>query len=85
MIQRINDPTKTDHLKWNQTLELFKVFKEQFSSDTSAVELLDQVVMMTPEPIHLNSFMYEPLIDLSDHYLKDLYGKVKTFAIAKAP
>lgn len=32
---------------------------------------------MTPENIHMNSFMYEPILDLSDIYLKKLYQKVK--------
>ena len=32
---------------------------------------------MTPENIHMNSFMYEPILDLSDLYLKNLYEKVK--------
>jgi hypothetical protein len=31
---------------------------------------------MTPENIHLNSFMYEPILDLSDAHLKDLYRDV---------
>lgn len=85
MIRRINDLSITDQLKDNQTVELFKVFKKRFSTDTQAIALLDQVIMMTPEPIHLNSFMYEPLIDLSDHYLKDLYRKVKVFPTPTAP
>ena len=80
MIRGINDPTKTDNIEGAQTLELFRLYKEQFNSHTSEVELLDQVVMMTPEPIHLNSFMYEPLIDLSDHHLKALYRDVSQFA-----
>jgi hypothetical protein len=85
MIRRINDSTKTDNLKDNQTLELFKIYKELFNSNTPEIELLDQVVMMTPEPIHLNSFMYEPLIDLSDHHLKELYRKVKAFNTTRLP
>ena len=31
---------------------------------------------MTPESIHLNSFMYEPIIDMSDWALKQLYENV---------
>jgi len=31
---------------------------------------------MTPENIHLNSFMYEPILDLSAQHLKKLYNKV---------
>lgn len=37
---------------------------------------LGQVILMTPENIHLNSFMYEPLMDLSVLHLVDLYKTV---------
>ena len=36
-------------------------------------DVIEQVNMMTPEIIHINSFMYEPLIDLSVYHLMDLY------------
>ena len=38
---------------------------------------LDKVVLMTPEIIHLNSFMYEPILDMSGRHLADLYKDVK--------
>ena len=31
---------------------------------------------MTPENIHLNAFMYEPIPDMSDDSLKALYSEV---------
>jgi len=31
-----------------------------------------------PENIHLNSFMYEPIIDMSDVALRGLYSDVKS-------
>ncbi|WP_346890365.1 hypothetical protein [Clostridium sp. UBA1056] len=34
------------------------------------MKILEQVNLMTPENIHINSFMYEPILDLSDSYLK---------------
>jgi len=39
--------------------------------------ILSQVILMTPENIHINSFMYEPLIDMSNHHLVHLYEEVK--------
>ena len=33
---------------------------------------------MTPENIHVNSFMYEPIIDLSDAALRELFTRVKS-------
>lgn len=38
--------------------------------------IIEEVNLITPESIHLNSFMFEPLIDISDWALKDLYNKV---------
>ena len=38
---------------------------------------LDKVVLMTPEIIHLNSFMYEPILDMSGRHLSELYSEVK--------
>lgn len=39
-------------------------------------KIVDEVNLMTPESIHLNSFMYEPIIDMSDWALKELYKNV---------
>jgi hypothetical protein len=44
---------------------LTKKFLELFAGDP-ALETLDRVVLMTPENIHLDSFMYEPIVDMSD-------------------
>jgi len=40
-------------------------------------KILGQVILMTPENIHINSFMYEPLVDISNHHLIRLYNAVK--------
>ena len=32
---------------------------------------------MTPEHIHINSFMFEPLVDMSMNHLVDLYEELK--------
>ena len=58
----------------NQTLDWFKETKEYLSDDETAV--IDELNMITPENIHVNSFMYEPLIDISIWNLKSLYEKV---------
>lgn len=39
-------------------------------------EIVASVNLMTPESIHINSFMYEPIIDMSDWMLKELYANV---------
>lgn len=64
----------------NQTGKLFQRFKDEFNDQSSELEnikLLGQVNLMTPENIHLNAFMYEPILDMADEHLKDLYRKIK--------
>lgn len=45
---------------------------------------LGQVNLMTPENIHLNSFMYEPLMDMSCHHLIGLYKAITSLKWEKA-
>jgi hypothetical protein len=57
---------------------LLDKFKELFPRDDTAIKIIERVVLMTPENIHLNSFMYEPIMDMSDEYLRALYTDVLT-------
>ncbi|URW80901.1 hypothetical protein [Xiashengella succiniciproducens] len=41
------------------------------------IEILKRVNLITPENIHINSFMYEPILDMGDFELRDLYEAVK--------
>ena len=56
----------------NQMAAWTKKFKTQCPNDLKK-DVIEQVNMMTPEIIHINSFMYEPLIDLSVYHLMHLY------------
>lgn len=67
--------TDTSEFDKNQTRELFNKFKDN-SNENKDIEILERVAIMTPENIHVNSFMYEPLLDMSDVALKDLYSDV---------
>ncbi|MDC7719096.1 hypothetical protein PQU95_17990 [Vogesella sp. DC21W] len=77
MIAQINDQAFVDDIESNQTRELFDKYVDMFSDKTETIRLLDQVNLMTPENIHLNSFMYEPILDMSAHRLYSLYNDVK--------
>lgn len=59
----------------NQTREWFNLSRP-FLTD-SEIEVIEEVNLVTPESIHLNAFMYEPLIDVSIWNLKDLYNRSK--------
>lgn len=71
----INDIYK----KGNQSAWLYKEYKK--SINDNAMGVLEQVAMLTPENIHLNSFMFEPILDMSLLHLYDLYQEVKSVLI----
>lgn len=77
MVAKINDNPFWNAITTNQTFALIQRFKNDFSGETTHIELLDQVNLMTPENIHLNSFMYEPILDMSNEHLKQLYQSVR--------
>lgn len=78
IISQIADNTYHLSLSKNATFQLIKKYKEEFSTEIERIKLLEQVNLMTPENIHLNSFMYEPILDMSCHHLKELYIAIKT-------
>jgi hypothetical protein len=60
----------------NQTKVLFRKFEQLFPKEGEAIRALKTVLLMTPENIHLNAFMYEPILDMSDEHLKRLYNAI---------
>ena len=66
-----------DQIGSNQTAELLKLYKDCPVYNSESHKTLNKVSLMTPENIHLNAFMYEPLIDMSVKHLTDLYNEVK--------
>ncbi len=75
-----NSGTQEDFLnfidnKGNQTRELFNGFIQ--IGNNEKIKILESVNIMTPENIHLNSFMYEPLLDMDIIELKNLYNDVE--------
>lgn len=78
MIRKINDPAFVNAITLNQTFLLFKKFVSVFPNETATIRLLDEVNIMTPENIHLNSFMYEPILDMAPSNLKTLYANLKS-------
>ena len=76
MIERINDESFLRGIAGNQTITLIKRFRKDFPGEREKIRLFDQVNLMTPENIHLNSFMYEPILDLSVQHLTKLFNRV---------
>ena len=70
-----NNDIKTNDIKSNQTRNLYEKVKEKLNGQQN--KIAEDVNIVTPEYIHINSFMFEPLIDISDWKLKQLYKNVK--------
>jgi len=76
MVKKINDATFVSSIDSNQTPRLLERFKQLFNDEVGASETIQRVILMTPENIHVNSFMYEPILDMSDEHLRKLYKDV---------
>lgn len=67
----------------NQTMIYIERYKNEFGTNVAEennISILEEVNLMTPENIHLNSFMYEPIIDMSDEHLRKLYKQVESLS-----
>ncbi len=73
LIDKIQDQNYVDSISKHQTSKLIKKYSTIDNSDPAILEVVNQVLLMTPENIHLNSFMFEPILDMSVHHLKSLY------------
>lgn len=76
MIDEINDVDFVQSITSNQTQKLSTKFNQMFPNREDAKSVISKVNLMTPENIHINSFMYEPILDMSNEYLKGLYNQV---------
>jgi hypothetical protein len=76
MLKRLNNPEWEEPAS-NQTRELFDEFIGRFEAEETVIATLDQVNLMTPENIHINSFMFEPILDMSPGHLYRLHNDLK--------
>lgn len=76
IVKKISDDSYWKSITKNQSFVLYEKFKEKFPSEESEIKILEQVNLMTPENIHVNSFMYEPILDMANVHLKTLYEKI---------
>lgn len=80
MINKLTNKNILNEIKNNQTRELFKAVENNISNEEKII--LQKVLMMTSENIHINSFMYEPILDTSIEHLKALYKEINNFTIS---
>jgi hypothetical protein len=77
MATKIADTAFFASIDGKQTQAYVTRFRAQFPTEIEAIKVLNRVALMTPENIHLNSFMYEPILDMSAEHLCRLYSDVK--------
>lgn len=77
MIQKISDVWFVSSIESEQTSVLFRKYETIVPIWDASIRVLQQVMLLTPENIHLNSFMYEPILDMNQQHLKELYNKIK--------
>jgi hypothetical protein len=77
MVGKIANQQFVDEITKHQTMQLLKKYRNDFPQERDSIALMEQVNLMTPENIHLNSFMYEPILDMSPKHLKQLHAAVK--------
>ncbi len=59
------------------TGHLVQDFKDRFNNQTEEIGLMKRINLITPSNIHINAFMYEPILDMGFGELKALYREVK--------
>lgn len=72
-----NRITIIDSITTNQTAALLNLKKSKLKIDF--IRLASKIMVSTPEFIHVNAFMYEPLIDILPIDLKKMYEKLLVF------
>ena len=66
----------------NQAGKLIQLYKNNFKDNKDNIKLFNTILLLTSENIHINSFMFEPIIDFSTDTLIDLYSKIYTISRA---
>nr|WP_315396871.1 hypothetical protein [uncultured Sphingobacterium sp.] len=84
IISKVTDGTFRTNIWKKETGKIIGQFKAEFPHAKREIEIFDRVNLMTAENLHLNSFMYEPLMDLSEDHLITLYKDIKELEDAVA-
>lgn len=77
LIDKINDWTIVDNFTSNQTHKLIEHCINNNMLTDNEISISEKVKIMVSENIHVNAFMYEPIIDMSDDELINLYKMIK--------
>ena len=78
IIRKIRSIESSFETSRTQTGQLVQEFKDRFNNQTKEILLMKRINLITPANIHINSFMYEPILDMGFGELKSLYQDVKS-------
>lgn len=78
MVAKIRSAEADYDVSNKQMGKIFQKFKDLFNNEAEKIGLLRRVNLITPANIHLNSFMYEPILDMGMAELVTLYQNVKS-------
>ncbi|AUC84935.1 hypothetical protein CW731_06360 [Polaribacter sp. ALD11] len=76
IINKVTDQAFHSNIQKKITGKIIDQYKKELPTNKKEIEIFDRVNLMTAENLHLNSFMYEPLMDLSEDHLRKLYKDV---------
>lgn len=74
------DESQVEEAKSNEsyfTRRLYEISRINNTIGEDELNLIDDINLITPEHIHVNAFMYEPLLDIGFEELNQLYKDVK--------
>ena len=77
LFNKFNNWSIIDEFTKNQTNELIDYCVNNSLLTNEEKNISEKVKIMVSENIHVNAFMYEPIIDMSDEELINLYKIVK--------
>ncbi len=66
-----------------QTGLLLGLYKKKLPDKLDIIRILDEVSLMTSENIHINSFMFEPIIDMSIVELVSLFRRFQAICLSE--
>lgn len=78
IIGKIRSSDSSFETSRKQTGQLIQEFKNRFNNQAEEITLMKSINLITPANIHINSFMYEPILDMGFGELKELYMNVKS-------
>lgn len=76
ILKKVTDANFHTQIQTKETGKVIEQYKREFQNNKKEIEIFERVNLMTAENLHLNSFMYEPLMDLSEDHLRTLYNDV---------